>query len=425
MKKNTAQFPVTDRDAFKIKMLNWSYQFNIFCFLDNNNYSFEDPSFECILAAGSSTSISIDHENDLNALKNFSDQNPGWLFGHFNYPAPKSSENKDNIGFAESFFFCPEILLTMKENIISIETINTDPGAIFKAITEQPAVIEKKIPTNASIKNRYTKEAYIEIITALRKHIQRGDCYEINFCQDFYADDAMIDPLFLYHTLTTFSPTPFAAFYKLDDKYCLCASPERFLKKTGNTLISQPIKGTSKRDLLNNDIDLKNKNYLVNSAKEKSENVMVVDLVRNDMSRICTEGSVFVRELFGIYSFPQVHQMISTIEGKVADDVHWTDIINACFPMGSMTGAPKIKVMELIDQYEVVPRGLFSGAIGYITPKGDFDFNVVIRSLFYNQTKKIISFKAGGGITFYSNAEDEYEESLLKATAIVRILENT
>ena len=149
---------------------------------------------------------------------------------------------------------------------------------------------------------------------------------------------------------------------------------------------------------------------------------MVVDLVRNDMSRICTEGSVIVKELFGIYSFPQVHQMISTIEGTVAKELHWTDMLKACFPMGSMTGAPKIKVMELIDRYEVVPRGLFSGTIGYVSPEGNFDFNVVIRSLFYNATKKTISFHAGSGITFYSNAEEEYEECMMKASAIIEIL---
>ena len=189
-------------------------------------------------------------------------------------------------------------------------------------------------------------------------------------------------------------------------------------------LISQPIKGTSKRDLANEVLDKANKNYLLSSDKEKSENVMVVDLVRNDMSKVCLEGSVHVKELFGIYSFPQVHQMISTIEGEVDPVIPWTNIIKACFPMGSMTGAPKKKVIELINRYEQYPRGLFSGSIGYINPDGDFDFNVVIRSLMYDETQKLISFKAGGGITFNSDADEEYEECLLKANAIIRILKN-
>ena len=149
---------------------------------------------------------------------------------------------------------------------------------------------------------------------------------------------------------------------------------------------------------------------------------MIVDLVRNDLSKVCTEGSVQVTELFGVYPFPQVHQLISTIEGNVNEDTPFTAILEACFPMGSMTGAPKKRVMELIEQYEQTPRGLFSGSIGYITPSADFDFNVVIRSLMLDASQKLISFKAGGGITFNSDPEQEYEECLLKAEAIRRVL---
>jgi len=220
------------------------------------------------------------------------------------------------------------------------------------------------------------------------------------------------------------SPNPFAALYKLEDSYCMCASPERFIKKIGETIISQPIKGTSKRNNTDVVADELAKNYLINSAKEKSENVMIVDLVRNDLSRICKKGSVVVKELFGIYSFPQVHQMISTIQGRVKEDLHWTNILEACYPMGSMTGAPKVRVMELIEKFEASPRGLFSGTIGYITPEGDFDFNVVIRSLFYNNHSQRLSFKVGGGITFYSDPESEFEECMIKASAIMNILQS-
>lgn len=424
MIKKIAQFPVTNQEAFKIKMLNWSGRFNIFCFLDNNNYAFENPSFECMLAAGCEKSILLNPQNTFADLKEFSLKNPGWLFGHFNYPDTNKQLHTENdkIGFPAGFFFIPSIIVTLKKTTVSIESHQAEPAEVFNIINEQASIITKSRSTAVNISNRYTKEEYISVIGALRKHIQRGDCYEINFCQDFYSDDATADPLFLYHELSKLSPNPFAAFYKLDDKYCMCASPERFIKKSGNKLISQPIKGTSKRDLVNHEIDAANKNYLLNSTKEKSENVMVVDLVRNDMSRICMEGSVHVSELFGIYSFPQVHQMISTIEGEVAGNMHWTDIINTCFPMGSMTGAPKIKVMELIDRYETIPRGLFSGTIGYITPEGNFDFNVIIRSLFYNQENRCLSFKAGSGITFYSKAEDEYEETIIKASAIMKVL---
>ncbi len=292
------------------------------------------------------------------------------------------------------------------------------PEIIFKEINEEEIEILTGQTQTVSIQNRVTRDQYIETIQKLRQHIKRGDCYEINYCQEFFSDHAEIDPLLLYHQLNKKSPNPFSAYYKINDKYCLCASPERFLKKSGDTVISQPIKGTGKRFLNDPKKDNQAKHDLLNSEKDRRENVMIVDLVRNDLSKICAEGSVQVKELFGIYEFPQVYQMISTIEGKVDELVHWTEIVEACYPMGSMTGAPKKRVMELIEQYEASPRGLFSGSIGYVDPNGNFDFNVVIRSLFYNSTQQYLSFKAGGGITFYSDPQQEYEESLLKVEAI-------
>jgi para-aminobenzoate synthetase component 1 len=426
VKNSPAHFAIENFNEFKIKMLNWSSRFNIFCFLDNNKYHFDPPAFECMLAAGAARSVILNNENAFQVLKDFYDNENGWLFGHFGYhmATPDLPGNNDEIDFPGGYFFIPQVLLRLTENELTIEAPGADPLEIFQSVNEQSAVIKKSSSKNIDIKSRVSEPEYFEIIRSLKKHIQRGDCYEINFCQDFFSCNSVIDPVFLYHELVRFSPNPFSAFYKLDDKYCMCASPERFLKRSGPTLISQPIKGTSKRDLADSVADAVNKNYLLSSSKEKSENVMIVDLVRNDMSRVCVEGSVFVKELFGVYSFPQVHQMISTIQGTVDENIHWTDIIKACFPMGSMTGAPKRRVMELIGQYESSPRGLFSGSIGYVTAAGDFDFNVVIRSLFYNEKKKLISFKAGGGITFYSNAADEYRECMMKAEAIIKILEN-
>lgn len=425
MKNKIDSFALTDSKAFKMKMLNWSRRFNIFCFLDNNNYAFEAPAFECLMAAGCSESIALNEANYFESLKSFSKKNPGWLFGHLSYPAPvhkRYIEISEGIGFEQAFFFIPQVILQIKNGHLIIESGEKLPAQIFKEINAEEDVIVSSCITNVDIKNRYSKEEYIQIIEALLQHIHRGDCYEINFCQDFFSDNASVDPYFLFKELNAVSPNPFATFYKLNEKYCLCASPERFLQRSGNTIISQPIKGTSKRNLQQPLADVENKEYLLNSVKEKSENVMVVDLVRNDLSRISTEGSVVVKELCGIYSFPQVHQMISTIEARVSPTTHWTDILEACFPMGSMTGAPKHKVMELINQYEIAPRGLFSGTIGYVKPNGDFDFNVVIRSLFYNETKKGISFNAGSGITSRSNAMEEYEECMMKAAAIRKIM---
>ncbi len=414
-------FFVDNTEIFKIKMLNWANQFNIFCFLDNNNYNFEQPAFECMLAVGANASIELSNDNLFDNLKSFAQNNPGWLFGHINYP----SSQKNETGFPAAYFFQPEIMVSVSKNQVRISSNKKQSTQeIFQEIELQSADISQKNSAQIICKPDHTQEEYLEKLKTILAHIQRGDCYEINFCRHFFSNEVEVNPTYLYQQLKTFSPNPFAAFYKLSDKYCICSSPERFLKKTRDAVISQPIKGTSRRDLTNIDKDEELKSKLKNSPKERSENVMIVDLVRNDLSKISTEGSVTVKELFEIYSFPQVHQMISTIAGNVDKSMHWTEIVDACFPMGSMTGAPKKKVMELIEKYETVPRGLFSGTIGYITPDGDFDFNVIIRSLFYNQTKKQLSYFAGGGITINSNPLQEFEETNVKISAIERVLKN-
>jgi para-aminobenzoate synthetase component I len=407
----------------KMKMLNWANQFNIFCLLDNNGYDFEEPSFECLLGVGCKQSFSFTNNNNFADLQSFYDKTPTWLFGHFGYNAAGNAYlKKTTTDFGDGFFFEPKIVLKLTNNKIEVVKTDIDEASIIAEINAIEIVAsQKNNPFN--IVSSLSKEKYIEKIKQLQQHIQRGDCYEINFCQQFFAEDATIHPIETYKKLIQLSPAPFGSFYKLNKNYCLCSSPERFLQKKGNKLISQPIKGTSRRDV---DItkDAANKKHLIESKKEKSENVMVVDLVRNDMSMICEKGSVKVKELFGVYSFPQVHQMISTIEGTLSLGKTFTQAIEACFPMGSMTGAPKKSVMELIEKYEDTQRGLFSGSIGYITPDADFDFNVVIRSIFYNETKKELSFFAGSGITYYSKAEEEYEECLAKAAAIVNVLKS-
>jgi para-aminobenzoate synthetase component I len=406
----------------KMKMLNWANQFNIFCLLDNNGYDFESPAFEYILAVGAKQQYNFTGENDLENLQSFYDKNPTWLFGHFGYNAIGNaySERKDT-NFSDGFFFEPTIILQFSTNEIQLIKGNISLEEIKLQIENTPRGIFKEQTNALQLHAQITKETYLEKIKQLQQHIKRGDCYEINFCQQFVANNVSLNPLETYKKLIKSSPAPFGSLYKLNENYCLCASPERFLKKIGRKLISQPIKGTSRRDtdLLK---DEKNKNYLLQSQKEKSENVMVVDLVRNDMSMVCKKGSVKVKELFGIYSFPQVHQMISTIEGEVDANIGFTKLIEACYPMGSMTGAPKQRVMELIEQYEEMPRGLFSGSIGYITPSGNFDFNVVIRSVFYNEVKSQVTLFAGSGITFYSNAEEEYDECMAKLEGMVAVL---
>lgn len=274
-----------------------------------------------------------------------------------------------------------------------------------------------------SIKTRESKNLYIEKVNILKQHIQQGNIYEVNFCMEFFAEDVKINPFELYQKLIEISPMPFSCFVKHQSKYLLCASPERFLKKTNNKLLSQPIKGTIKRGLTN-DEDMRLKEELKNSSKEQSENVMIVDLVRNDLSRIAKKGSVKVDELFGIYSFPQWHQMISTVSCIIKDGVSFEKILRATFPMGSMTGAPKISAMKLIDEFESSKRGMYSGSVGIMMPNGDFDLNVVIRSIQYNADTGYLSFMVGSAITIHSDAEKEYEECLLKAKAILSVLGN-
>ncbi len=407
-------------------MLNWADRFNICSFLDNHHYSSTHQSVECLVAVGMIRSFTLTAGN-WQELSLFLRQNDDWIFGHINYDIknsiePLQSNHPDPIGFPDLFFFVPETVLQLGSGELMIATCHEDPAEIFKAIVQSPVQAEKKA-TDASIRSRISRAHYIRTVQAIQQHILRGDCYELNFCQEFYADNASIHALSVYSELTRISPNPFSCFYKLNDKYVLCASPERYLQKKGNAILSQPIKGTFKRNLADSVADEALKDELRSSEKDKSENVMVVDLVRNDLSRVCKEGTVRVDELFGIYSFPQVHQMISTISGELKDGLDMAAIIQATFPMGSMTGAPKRKVMELIERYETTKRGIYSGAVGYISPGGDFDFNVVIRSILYNAGSQYLSYLVGGGITFYSDPEKEYEECLLKAEAIRRVLE--
>ncbi len=406
-------------------MLNWANRFNICSFLDNHHYSSAYQSVECLAAVGAVKTFTID-EKGLSAFSEFLKENNDWIFGHINYDiknqvAPLQSNHPDHIGFPDLFFFVPETVLQLSADQLVISTLVSDPATIFDEIVSSPWSMDHR-PWTVSIQPRISKEAYLSSVKAIQQHILRGDCYELNFCQEFFGTGAKIDALAVYSQLTALSPNPFSCFYKMDDKYVLCASPERYLQKKGDTIISQPIKGTFKRDLTDSFADDALKQALGKSEKDKSENVMVVDLVRNDLSRICKEGTVKVDELFGVYSFPQVHQMISTISGKLEEGLDLADIVNATFPMGSMTGAPKRRVMELIEQYEQTKRGIYSGAVGYISPDKDFDFNVVIRSILYNAETEYLSYLVGGGITFYSDAEKEYEECLLKAEAIKKVL---
>lgn len=267
-----------------------------------------------------------------------------------------------------------------------------------------------------------SKKEYLQKVELLKQHIIEGDVYELNFCMEFQAENIHIDPIRVYERLNSISPTPFSVLQKNGAEWLICASPERYMKKKGSLLVSQPIKGTVRRSMDASE-DEQLKEALFHSEKERAENMMIVDLVRNDLNKVASRGSVQVSEMFGIYTFPQVHQMISTVEAQLSDEFSPLDALSEAFPMGSMTGAPKIRAMELIDQYEESKRGLFSGSVGFFSPEGDFDFNVVIRSIFYDSLHQTLSFQVGSAITFDSDPEKEYQECLLKAKAIIQCLD--
>lgn len=357
--------------------------------------------------------------NAFESLKQFHQNS--WLFGYLGYDLKNeveklSSENTDHVEFPAISFFQPEHIIFFEEEGIRIESEDMD--LIDTILSTQISMIDSQFTSpNSSVR----KADYIQHIEALRNHIEEGDCYEINFCQEFHGEVLTWNPVETFLELNRISPKPFTCFQKHDQQYILSASPERFIKKEKSKVISQPIKGTRSRgNSITEDEALKKE--LRNSEKEMAENMMIVDLVRNDLARTAKTGTVKVEEMFGIYSFQQVHQMISTIVSEAKDDVHFVDIIKNAFPMGSMTGAPKVKVMQLIEHYENTKRGAFSGAAGYIKPSGDFDFNVLIRSLFVNDQTMKYSFQVGSAITYDSVAEEEYEECLVKAKAIFEIL---
>lgn len=405
------------------QLLNWSRKFEVVCLLNNNQYSLPYQTQEILIAAGVKDEIILDtSQNAFSKLKFFIDRHSDkWILGFLNYDLKNDienlhSNNPDNVQMPVLHFFIPKHLIEVKGGSFNIIYSDDKKQDIRKAILGCPvSAFQKNHPIKINSRMKYND--YVETVNKIQHHIKVGDIYELNFCQEFYAEQVNIDPFQTYLTLNRESSMPFSVFYKLYDKYLLCASPERFLKKENNQLISQPIKGTIKRigDTL---LDELQKNELYQNPKERAENIMIVDLVRNDLSKSAVAGTVKVNELCSIYSFPHLHQMISTVTANIKKNIHVVDCIKNAFPMGSMTGAPKVKAMELIEKYEKTKRGLFSGAVGYITPKMDFDFNVVIRSILYNSISQYLSYQVGSAITANSSPENEYEECLLKAEAI-------
>ena len=411
--------------SFKEKLLSWASSYSVFSVLDSNGWSGNEN--ELIIAVGVLDEMSPS-ENSFEELKTLHDKKNDWLFGFLSYDLKNevenlSSKNFDGVGFPHMHFFQPKYVFLVKGNKLNIGFLpevssKKEIENLLQEINNHNSIAEHPLP-GLKINSRISEEEYIHTTNKIIEHIRKGDIYEMNYCMEFFAKEVHINPGEIFQRLNKTSLAPFSSFYRINNRYLMCASPERFLKKSREKIISQPIKGTARRGK-NVSEDVQLKQMLSQNKKEKSENVMIVDLVRNDLSKTC--DNVTVDELCSISTFKQWHQMISTVSGRIRKGVHFTDVIKNAFPMGSMTGAPKVKAMELIEYYEKTKRGLYSGAVGYITPDGDFDFNVVIRSILYNQTSAYLSFQVGSAITANSIPENEYKECFLKANGMFEAL---
>ena len=421
-------YTIDNPSLFKEQLLYWAQQFREVAFLDSNSYPQAYSSYDCMLAVDAFTLLQTDYHNAFEDLKQYQQTTKDWLFGYLSYDLKNDSErlqsnNFDGLDFPDLFFFQPKKIFLLKGNQLETRYLHLCDDELQEDYQDITTIVPQQSTASDSVmvQARIDQKEYLEQVQKMQEYIHKGDIYEANFCMEFYAENATIQPLEKFQKLNAISQPPFAVFLKNNQQYLLSATPERYLRKEGEDLISQPIKGTAKRyeDPV---ADEKAKDDLASNPKERAENIMITDLVRNDLSRTAQKGSVQVEELCGIYSFMQVHQMISTITSKMDEKYAVIDVLRLTFPMGSMTGAPKISAMKIIEELEATKRGLYSGAVGYFTPEGDFDFNVVIRSILYNQKKQYLSFSVGSAITALSVPEQEYEECLLKAKAMKSVL---
>lgn len=421
-------FHVEDPSPFKQKALSWSRKFSTAGFFDNFLGPYPHHGFQPILFAGQYDFCQpVQGEPPATTLYHFHKKHKDWLFGYLNYSLKDilfdkaCSRLKPRFSFKPFQFIVPEhTILFGKENVL-IGSKSIDPKIIFEEIIATGNQSNIPASINLPVCNM-SRAAYIDKVNAVIQDITAGDVYELNLCMEFLSEQATLDPLTLFRLLCQESPMPFATYLKLGQNYLAGASPERFMALKDGKLIAQPIKGTMRRGAdAGDDAALKTK--LQHDEKERAENMMIVDLVRNDLAKSAVPGSVKVEEMFGIYTFKAVHQMISTVTAQLKDGYNFADALMNAFPMGSMTGAPKLSAMQRIDQYENNARSLYSGAAGYVTPSGDFDFNVVIRSFLYDQAKALLSFQVGSAITYDALPEYEYAECLLKAEKMISTLE--
>lgn len=424
MNRKEKVFKVENINDFKDKLLFFSKSKENVILLDSNS---KKNDYEFIFSYGKISELKS-FDNSLDKLDNYIKQVDDWIFGFVSYDLKDeiegfSSKNLKYFDVPNLSFFQPSTIWVFDG--VELKALYFDEKELFDVWNEINKIHigydSIKSNPNVELKGRLSREEYIKKIKNIKKRIKMGDTYELNFCFDFFNDNTKINPENTFKKLNKLTESPMSVYYKDHHLHLLSSSPERFIKRNKKTIISQPIKGTKKRGK-NIDEDVFLINSLKNSIKEKSENHMIVDLVRNDFSRIAKKGSVKVTELSKINTYKNIHQMVSTIEAQIENDMFFSTILKSTFPMGSMTGAPKIKTMKIIDELEETSRGIYSGAIGYIDPNKNFDFNVVIRTIIYDDKLSKISVNVGSGITFKSDPKDEYEECLTKIDALKKSL---
>ncbi|MFM1771148.1 MAG: hypothetical protein RLZZ71_290 [Bacteroidota bacterium] len=399
---------------------------------DNDHFTFLPPNSnerQAFIAWGKKDAFVL-NENNLEDIQKLND----WLakktlpvFGYISFEAKKLFEkdiyqNVSTDGSELIYFFEPQHIWK-EENGNWIPLTETEPNehsVIHTFISNYKKIEIASNEEKLTFEMLESKDSYVEKIQSVLNHIQRGEYYETNFCMPLQANGELKDAFAHFSKMNNATEAPHAAYFNGDKLQLLCTSPERFIQKVENTIISQPIKGTVKRGATM-DEDEENKVLLETSKKERSENIMIVDLVRNDLSRIAEKASVNVKSLCELHTFKTLHHLISTVEAKLPFNITFTEILAATFPMGSMTGAPKISAVQHMEKLEALDRGIYSGSFGVIESNGNFDFNVIIRSAVYNKEKKQTTIKVGSAITQASNAEAEYEECLLKAASTLSI----
>ena len=420
MKRVIKNFSNVDVKSLKQKIIHHSRAFDYSVLLNSNSESTEN---EFIYAYGCIAFLSSSNQS-LKKLDNFMNDKD-WLFGFFSYDLKNEIENLMSSNYIfhsipNIFFFKPKVVVIARNGLLTFEVCSDlDPEQELNNILNyKPNALEKKID---NLIPRVSKKKYLKNVKSIKEHIKKGDVYELNYCIDYYSENSIIDPCDVYNRLNSLTESPMSTLFKFKEINIISSSPERYISRRKNKVFSQPIKGTARRNS-NELIDKEIRSLLTKNIKEKAENHMIVDIVRNDLSRISKKGKVKVTELGKLYSFKNVHQLISTIECEIDNNTLVSKIIESTFPMGSMTGAPKIKSMKLIDEFENVSRGIYSGSVGYFMPNGDFDFNVVIRSIIYDSNNAKLNLNIGSAITYNSTAENEYEECQLKAETMIEAL---